>query len=147
MCKLYIHGFILEIVQKFNVGPFLEDIQLREFVSFMLNQMKWDLSFTTFEENQEACPVKIRVEHFHANAIIRDHKKFLDKHDCARWSRKQKIGALSLVPDRFLSIRTRPSKHARKDGCCHPLRSKPGSLLGPLTSLGKLTEYQGMLAL
>ena len=70
MCELYMHGFILEMVHKFNVGPFIRDIQLREFESFMLNQMKWDLDFTTFEENQAACPPKIRAEHFHANAII-----------------------------------------------------------------------------
>ena len=75
------HGFILEMEHKFNVGPFLVDIQLRAFVSFMLNQMKWDLVFTTFEANQVACPLKIRAEHFHANAIIWDHNKFLDKHD------------------------------------------------------------------
>lgn len=35
--ELYMHGFILEMEHKFNVGPFLGDIQLREFVSFMLN--------------------------------------------------------------------------------------------------------------
>ena len=84
MCEFYMHGFILEMEQKFNVRPFLGDIQLREFVSFMLNQMKWDLTFTTFEANQVACPLKIRVEHFYANVIIRDHNKFLDKHDHAR---------------------------------------------------------------
>jgi len=64
------HGFILEMENKFNVGPFIRDIQLREFVSFMLNQMQWDLVFTTFKENQESCPLKIRAEHLHANAII-----------------------------------------------------------------------------
>ena len=37
MCELYMQGFILEMEQKFNVGPFLGDIQLRAFVSFMLN--------------------------------------------------------------------------------------------------------------
>ena len=61
MCELYMHGFILEMEQKFNVGPFLRDIQLREFASFMLNQMKWDLAFTNFEANQAACPLKIRA--------------------------------------------------------------------------------------
>ena len=70
MCELYMHGFILETEQKFNVGPFLGDIQLRSFVSFMLNKMKWDLAFTTFEANHAACPLRIRVEHFHANTII-----------------------------------------------------------------------------
>ena len=70
MCELYMHGFILEMEQKFKVGPFLGDIQLREFVSFMLNQMKWDLAFTTFEVNQAACPLRIRAEHFHTNTII-----------------------------------------------------------------------------
>ena len=40
MCELYMHGFILEMEHKFNVGAFLVDIQLRAFVSFMLNQMK-----------------------------------------------------------------------------------------------------------
>ena len=84
MCELYMHGFILEMEQKFNVGPFLGDIQLRAFVSFMLNQMKWDLAFTIFEANQAACPIRIRVENFHANSINQDHKKFLDKHDRAR---------------------------------------------------------------
>ena len=51
MCELYMHDFILEMEQKFNVGHFLGDIELRAFVSFMLNEMKWDLPFTTFEEN------------------------------------------------------------------------------------------------
>ena len=70
MCELYMHVFILEMEQKFNVGPFLGDIQVRAFVSFMLNQMKWDLDFTTFKSNQVACPLKIRAKHSHANAII-----------------------------------------------------------------------------
>lgn len=83
MCELYMDGFNLEMEQKFNVGPFLGDIQLRAFVSFMLNQMKWDLSSTTFKANQAACPLKIREEHFYANAIIWDHNKFLEKHDHA----------------------------------------------------------------
>lgn len=78
------HGFILEMEHKFNVGPFLGNIQLRAFVSFVLNQMKWDLAFTTFKANQVACPLKIREDYFHANAIIQDHNKFLDKHDRAR---------------------------------------------------------------
>ena len=58
MCELYMHGFILETKQKFNIRPFLGDIQLRDFVSFMLNQMKWDLAFTTFEANQASCPLR-----------------------------------------------------------------------------------------
>ena len=78
------HGFILEMEHKFNVGPFLRDIQLRAFVSFMLDQMKWDLAFNNFEANQVACPLKIREEHFHASAIIWDHNKFLSKHDHAQ---------------------------------------------------------------
>ena len=84
MCELYMHGFILETEQKFNIGPFLRDIQLREFVSYMLNQMKWDLAFTTFEANQAACPLRIMEKHFHVNTIIRDHNKFIGKHDHAR---------------------------------------------------------------
>ena len=90
MCELYIHDFILETKQKFNVGHFLGDIQLRDFLSFMLNQMKWDLAFTTFEANQAACPLRIRVEHFHANTIIWDHNKFLSKHDHAQLTQATK---------------------------------------------------------
>jgi hypothetical protein len=37
MCELCMHGFILEMEHKFNIGPFLRDIQLMAFVSFMLN--------------------------------------------------------------------------------------------------------------
>ena len=84
------HGLILEIEQKFNVRPFLGDIQLRAFVSFMLNQMKWDLAFTTFEANWAACPLRIRVEHFQVNTIIRDHNKFLGKHGRAQLNQATK---------------------------------------------------------
>lgn len=79
------HGYFLYCENKFNVALFVGDIQLRSSVSFMLNQIKWKLSFTTFKSNRSSFHLRFQVENFHLDHIIGNHHTFLSKHNWHQW--------------------------------------------------------------
>lgn len=64
LCELYMHDYILGADQSFNPVPFVGDIQLRDFTSFVTNQVKWKKSLDTFEADQANRPLMIKMEHF-----------------------------------------------------------------------------------
>ena len=77
LCELYMHDYILEIDQTFNPVPFVGDIQLRAFTSFVINQVKWKKAFDTFDANQANLPLMARMENLQYKAIVTKHDQFL----------------------------------------------------------------------
>ena len=64
LCELYMNEYILGIDESFNLVKIIEDIQLRDFTSLIINQFRWKKAFDTFEPNHENHPLMIRMEHF-----------------------------------------------------------------------------------
>ena len=57
--------------------PFVGDIQLKDFTSFGINQVKWKKALDTFEANKENRPLMVRMEKFQSGAIYTKHYQFL----------------------------------------------------------------------
>ena len=63
MCEVYMHDYVLGNDQSFNPVPYMGDIQLRAFTSYVVNQVKWKKAFNTYEENQENRPLVLQMEY------------------------------------------------------------------------------------
>jgi hypothetical protein len=76
MCELYMHNYLLRDDKKFNPVPYVGDVQLRAFLSYTINQVKWKKALDSFEENQVHIPLQVRMENFQVAQIINKHNYF-----------------------------------------------------------------------
>jgi len=70
------YNYLLRDDKKFNSVPYLGDVQLRAFLSYTINQVKWKMTLDYFEENQVHRPLKVRVDKFQVEHIINKHNYF-----------------------------------------------------------------------
>ena len=52
LCELYLHEMAFPMDHHSNPVPFLGDVQLRAFASFVSNHAQWERSFQTFSHNE-----------------------------------------------------------------------------------------------
>ena len=60
LCEMYQHDLVLSGKSKWNMNPYVGDVQLRVFTSFMNNQIKWikAMSFVWQDENMGGLNLK-----------------------------------------------------------------------------------------
>ena len=51
LCELYLHEYICMMDRKFIMTPYVGDIQLHDFASFVQNQVRWEISHLVVEHN------------------------------------------------------------------------------------------------
>lgn len=49
LCEFYLHNLVLDQEIEHNPHPFIGDVQLQEFISFGVNQIKWLKSYDSFQ--------------------------------------------------------------------------------------------------
>jgi len=62
LCELYLHEHAFQTDRQFNIVPFVGDVQLRAFTSYVNNHVKWKNAFKSIHTNEEGCQLWIRVE-------------------------------------------------------------------------------------
>lgn len=65
LCELFLHNMMCEHVSTrmvVSVLSFMLDLQLWAFLSFMRNQIEWQLAKKTIETNEERIALWVRVE-------------------------------------------------------------------------------------
>ena len=62
LCELYLHELACPLDCHLNPAPFLGDVQLREFASFVSNHVQWERSFQTFYHNESHSNLWVRSE-------------------------------------------------------------------------------------
>lgn len=62
LCELYLHEYICIVDRKFNMSPYVGDIQLHAFASFAQNQIRWELAYSTVEHNEKNVSLWVRGE-------------------------------------------------------------------------------------
>ena len=80
LCELFLNNIICEhtsIQMVATVLSYMGDLQLRAFVSFMRNQIEWNLSTKSMETNEEKIALWIRVEPRRDVELRREFKKIL----------------------------------------------------------------------
>ena len=77
LCILYLHELVCFMNVSFNPIPYIGDVKLREFNSFVANQMiRWNAS-QTIQKNEEISTLWVRGEPQSPAIIINGHKRFL----------------------------------------------------------------------
>lgn len=62
MCEYFIHGFFVPSDRGFFVNLYLGEVQLRAFISALLNQIQWRKEIAQFHNNQENDVFPMRIE-------------------------------------------------------------------------------------
>jgi hypothetical protein len=62
LCELYLHEHTCQLEKRFNMTPFVGEIQLRTFTSFVNNQVTWLNSLQTVHTNEGASTLWIKSE-------------------------------------------------------------------------------------
>ena len=52
LCEIYLHEMDCPLDRHSSPVPFLRDVQLRDFASFVSNHVEWERSFQTFSHNE-----------------------------------------------------------------------------------------------
>jgi hypothetical protein len=72
LCELYQHNLLLDFDPKWNPTPFVGDIQLREFTSFVRNHAQWKNALFVSQQN-ENCSLWIRREFPEPKTVLISH--------------------------------------------------------------------------
>lgn len=83
LCKLYMHNFFLEKHLNETIVPFVGYVQRQAFISFALNQIKWDKYSYTFQWRKHDIDLSIRGEIENPFATLFHHNSFLEKPNVA----------------------------------------------------------------
>ena len=62
LCELYLHDLACPLDNHSNPSPFLGDVQLRNFSSFVSNHVQWERSFQNFSHNESHSNLWVRSE-------------------------------------------------------------------------------------
>ena len=52
LCEFYLHNHVLDQETEQNPSPFVGDVQLQEFISFVVNQIKWLKAYNAFQRQE-----------------------------------------------------------------------------------------------
>jgi hypothetical protein len=77
LCELYLHEQACLLDIKFNLVPYVGDVQLRAFTYFVNNQEKWWNSFHTIQKNEGEATLWIRGEPHTPVTIFNIHRHLL----------------------------------------------------------------------
>ena len=62
LCEIYLHEMACPMDSLYNHIPYLGDVQLRSFASFINNHVQWENDFNTISENESNSNMWIRSE-------------------------------------------------------------------------------------
>ena len=62
LCAFYLHNLVLDQETELNLGPFVGDIQLQEFISFGVNQIKWLKAYNAFQRQENRLDLWVRAK-------------------------------------------------------------------------------------
>ena len=62
LCEFYLHNLVLENDCESNPSPFVGDVQFQEFISFVLNQLKWLKAYNAFQRQDNELDLWVRSE-------------------------------------------------------------------------------------
>ena len=62
LCDIYLHEMACPLDRHSNPAPFLGDVQLRDFFSFVSNHVQSEISFQTFSHNESHSNLWVRSE-------------------------------------------------------------------------------------
>jgi hypothetical protein len=79
LCEAYFHNEAILENRTLNINPLVGDVQLREFTSFLLNQITWQGDFSAAKNNEDNRSLWIRPEPQRAAIFIAQYHAFLKK--------------------------------------------------------------------
>lgn len=79
LCEFYLHNFVLEEEMEKNPSHFVGDIQLQEFISFVVNQIKWLKVHNTFQRQDNRIDLWVRSEPKNPLKLWAKHKSLMKK--------------------------------------------------------------------
>ena len=62
LCEPYLHEYICMMDRKFIMTPYVGDIQLHVFASYVQNQVRWEISHSAAEHNEKNVTLWVRGE-------------------------------------------------------------------------------------
>ena len=62
LCELYLHEYICMMDGKFTKTPYVGDIQLHAFASYVPNQVRWEIGHLATEQNEKNVTLWVRGE-------------------------------------------------------------------------------------
>lgn len=77
VCELYMQEVIWFGERRVNLSPYVRDIQLRDFVSFSENHMKWRIAYDIVSKDRAKKTLWIRAEPTPAATVLREYIEFL----------------------------------------------------------------------
>ena len=77
LCEFYLHNIVLDQETELNPGPFVGDIQLQEFISFGVNQIKWLKAYNAFQRQENRLDLWIRAEPRNPVQLWRKHRNLM----------------------------------------------------------------------
>lgn len=79
LCEFYLHNFLLDGEMEENPSPFVGDIQLQAFISFVVNQIKWLKAHNTFQRQENGLDLWVRGEPRNPLQLWDRHKSLMRK--------------------------------------------------------------------
>jgi hypothetical protein len=79
LCEAYFHNEAILENRTLNINPFVGDVQLRAFTSFLLNQITWQGDFSAAKNNEDNHSLWIIPEPQRAAIFITQYHAFLKK--------------------------------------------------------------------
>ena len=77
LCEIYLHELACPLDHHSNPSPFLGDVQLRSFSSFVSNHVQWEISFQTFSHNESHSNLWVRSEPQLPRHLLAHHQQRL----------------------------------------------------------------------
>lgn len=77
LCEFYLHNLVLHQEIEQNPSPFVGDIQLQEFISFGVNQIKWLKACNAFQRQENGLDLWVRAEPRDPVQLWREHRNLM----------------------------------------------------------------------
>ena len=78
LCELYLHEYVCMVDRRFNISPYVGDIQLHAFSSFVQNQVRWELAHSSTKHNEKNVTLWVRGELKPPHVILEQHVALLE---------------------------------------------------------------------
>jgi hypothetical protein len=91
MCEFYLHNIILPHPYKWNPNPYVGDVQMMAFASWLRHEEMREEELKKYKEDEFQTPLWIRVEAARPGDVITSHHNLsLDKEIAPIWTTKQR---------------------------------------------------------
>jgi hypothetical protein len=91
LCEFYLHNLILPHPYNWNPNPYVWDVQLMFFASWLRHEYMREEEFKKYKEEELQTPLLIRFEEVrHGDIITNHHNICLDKYVAPGWTTKQR---------------------------------------------------------